>query len=177
MIQKLEEVSQTSLAEQEFKYTSSKINANFSNYSAWHNRSKLIPKYLKEFSGIERREFLKSEIEYSTQAIYTDPDDQSAWLYHQWLVMSTREIVPDFSDLEIYELISSQIKAVAELYEVEPDSKNCMFFLATYLFYCKTATNAIPEIALSCSELISNLKETDPMRKNMYTYYGKIMEV
>ena len=37
-----------SLVEQEFEYTTKMINTNLSNFSAWHNRSKLIPRLLDE---------------------------------------------------------------------------------------------------------------------------------
>ena len=37
-----------SLTEQEFEYTTKMINTNLSNFSAWHNRSKLIPLLLDE---------------------------------------------------------------------------------------------------------------------------------
>lgn len=37
-----------SMTEQEFQYTTRMIEANLSNFSAWHNRSKLIPRLLNE---------------------------------------------------------------------------------------------------------------------------------
>jgi geranylgeranyl transferase type-2 subunit alpha len=50
-----------SLAEDEFAYTARLVHANMSNFSAWHARSKLIPRVLaeREASDEERRKFLE----------------------------------------------------------------------------------------------------------------------
>lgn len=49
-----------SMTEEEFTYTTKMIGSNLSNFSAWHNRSKLIPKLLDErkADGTARRIFL-----------------------------------------------------------------------------------------------------------------------
>lgn len=52
--------STSSMVEQEFEYTTKMINSNLSNFSAWHNRSKIIPKLLNERQADHkiRRKFL-----------------------------------------------------------------------------------------------------------------------
>ena len=92
----------------ELAYTTSKISASFSNYSAWHYRSKLLPILWQEkgfqagsadirasidegalswlvYRIVQLTDTL-TEFELVKQALYTDPDDQSAWIYHRWLV-------------------------------------------------------------------------------------------
>jgi hypothetical protein len=62
-------------------YTQSRIESNFSNFSAWHQRGKLLGQ--GPFSSPEEQE---REFDLVAQALWTDPGDQSAWLYHRFLV-------------------------------------------------------------------------------------------
>ena len=72
-------------AEAELKFTSDKVNSNFSNYSAWHYRSKLLPRI--HAAGAETLEpTLKEELQLLRSAFYISPEDQSAWFYHRWLL-------------------------------------------------------------------------------------------
>ncbi|KAI9820759.1 MAG: Rab geranylgeranyltransferase [Pycnora praestabilis] len=77
-----------SMVEQEFAYTTKMIETNLSNFSAWHNRSKLIPRLLdeREADDTARRKFLDDELSLIQRALYTDPYDQSLWFYHQNLI-------------------------------------------------------------------------------------------
>eukprot|EP00158_Paraphelidium_tribonemae_P005469 Partr_v1_DN27361_c0_g1_i1_m46783 putative Alpha subunit len=66
---------------QELTYSFKKISQNFSNYSAWHYRSKLLSSRLDILL-----EDYQQELECIHSAIYTEPFDQSAWLYYRWFV-------------------------------------------------------------------------------------------
>lgn len=76
------------LAKEELSYTLRKIESNFSNFSAWHQRSKILPQVwaAQGKSAVEKRKAIDEEFELLRQAMYTDPADQSVWLYHAWLV-------------------------------------------------------------------------------------------
>ncbi|KAI4337587.1 hypothetical protein L6164_015984 [Bauhinia variegata] len=77
--------------EDELKYTEDVIGANFSNYSAWHNRSILLSKLLRERREgyCPKEKALSEEYEHVHNALFTDPDDQSGWFYHLWLLDQT----------------------------------------------------------------------------------------
>ncbi|KAI4307509.1 hypothetical protein L6164_030687 [Bauhinia variegata] len=77
--------------EEEFNYTEDLIGANFSNYSAWHNRSILLSKLLQKGSEgyFPKEKVLNEEYEHVHSALFTDPDDQSGWFYHLWLLDQT----------------------------------------------------------------------------------------
>ena len=67
----------------ELEFTSSCIAANFSNYSAWHARARL----LREVHGVPLPvAVLASELTLLRTAVYTEPDDQSPWVYRRWVV-------------------------------------------------------------------------------------------
>jgi len=68
-------------AEEELEFTMERINSNFSNYSAWHYRSKLLPR-----TSPDNRAWHHAELDLVQNAAFTDPDDSSAWLYQSWLV-------------------------------------------------------------------------------------------
>eukprot|EP00850_Spirogloea_muscicola_P007001 SM000034S12755 [mRNA] locus=s34:551309:553707:- [translate_table: standard] len=81
----------------ELQYTTEKINENFSNYSAWHYRSDLLTRIHAIESqggrgggrgpaGRIGHSVLEEEFELVKQAFYTEPDDQSGWMYHTWLL-------------------------------------------------------------------------------------------
>lgn len=83
----------------ELRYTQKKIEANFSNFSAWHCRTKILGGLWADMpedqvsgekdNGAPKRDspdvMLIAEYELVRQALWTDPGDQSGWLYHRWL--------------------------------------------------------------------------------------------
>ncbi|KAK3518804.1 hypothetical protein QTP70_014890 [Hemibagrus guttatus] len=93
--------------EQELQFTDRLISSNFSNYSSWHYRSTLLPllhpqpasdpesacqKHTSPTASPQthghrvcEKQLLK-EYELVQNAVFTDPNDQSAWFYYRWLL-------------------------------------------------------------------------------------------
>lgn len=69
---------------EEFEFTTKKIEENFSNYSAWHQRSAILPSLFS--TNDELISALLLEFELVQNAFYTEPSDQSAWFYLRWLI-------------------------------------------------------------------------------------------
>ena len=65
--------------EEEFQFTEELISRNFSNGSAWHQRTRVLVGGGEEVT-------LVTELEKLREAIYTEPDDQSSWMYHRWIL-------------------------------------------------------------------------------------------
>ena|ERR1700761_25657 len=94
----------------ELAYTTKKIEANFSNFSAWHQRTKVIGSlwasgeidkasalqkgvHVIFFGCLHTLNHLHAEFELVQNAMFTLPEDQSAWLYHRWLIGSGRSLI------------------------------------------------------------------------------------
>ncbi|CAL5430557.1 unnamed protein product [Camellia sinensis] len=74
--------------EEELHFTTDLINENFSNYSSWHNR-RLEKRAQGSFS---KEKVLTEEYDLVHQALFTNPDDQSGWFYHLWLLEQTVKV-------------------------------------------------------------------------------------
>ncbi|KAG2218567.1 hypothetical protein INT45_014156, partial [Circinella minor] len=81
------------IAQSEYDFTTKKINESFSNFSAWYQRTRLLPEIVQKLPEQERNSIAKDELYMVKEAIYTEPDDQSAWLYYRWIVGHVRDPV------------------------------------------------------------------------------------
>lgn len=127
---------QLQLAEKELKYTLFKIESNFSNFSAWHHRSLLLQPVwcAKGLDESQRRKERDDEFELIRQAIFVDPEDQSVWTYHSWLlglgrcpkrltVAKRSDLLPSDRPDPANDVLEREIASLRELLELEPDSK------------------------------------------------------
>ncbi|KAJ8583575.1 rab-protein geranylgeranyltransferase [Rhizopogon salebrosus TDB-379] len=142
----------------ELAYTSRKIGANFSNFSAWHQRSKSLV-VLWESGQLDPVESKDKEFELVSNALYTDPDDQSAWIYHRWLIGSG----------ENKEQLEREIQVITELLQEQPDSKWSMESLVHYKrLLLQNHSPDSQALKQGCVELLSRLMDLDPMRYFRY---------
>ncbi|KDR81448.1 hypothetical protein GALMADRAFT_134887 [Galerina marginata CBS 339.88] len=162
----------------ELTYTSRKIEANFSNFSAWHQRSKTLASLWRQGKLDEGKsreegkgnsipnsgcavEGVATEFELLRNAMYTDPNDQSVWMYHRWLVGT------DGSK----ELLEREIAAIQELLDEQPDSKWCMECIAHYkrLLLTKHSSDVDGKVlSEEIRSLLDRLREIDPARRRRY---------
>lgn len=74
-------------AQGEFDFSTSKILNNFSNYSSWHYRSRILSKMFilePDEETVNRKK--QEELDLVMNATFTDPSDSSAWFYQRWLL-------------------------------------------------------------------------------------------
>lgn len=85
----------------EWAFTEAKVNRNFSNYSAWHNRGLLLERLIATptSSATEIAEVVNRDITCTTNAFYVDENDQSMWLYAEFILRALQQrLFPSATD-------------------------------------------------------------------------------
>ncbi|KDN40754.1 hypothetical protein RSAG8_07929, partial [Rhizoctonia solani AG-8 WAC10335] len=143
----------------ELAYTTRKIEQNFSNFSAWHQRTKVFGLLWRDHPDVEATA-KQEEFEFVRNALWTDPGDQSAWLYHRWLIGKGDDV----------KTVKSEISSIEELVaEVGTDSKWPLQALVHYKTLLATREPTIkPNLLQECRALAEQLIQIDPMRRRMY---------
>jgi hypothetical protein len=120
----------------EWDFSTAKIQDNFSNGSAFHYRSKLLPLVLEFRSSgsasspseaYEAISLVRDEWDgILLDAIFTEPDDQTIWFYHRFIVSWAKcNIVDDGANAEVTEefegLLYDMVDSIQELIDVEKE--------------------------------------------------------
>ncbi|KAM7201248.1 geranylgeranyl transferase type-2 subunit alpha [Naviculisporaceae sp. PSN 640] len=164
----------TSMVEAEFKYTTDMINTDLSNFSAWHNRSKLIPRLLDERKADDqaRENFLNAEFAQIFQAINVGPEDQSLWYYHHFLMLNLVNpvghptIAPALTREDRVTYVTREIEQIKELLEDYDDVQLIYEALIDYtLFLCQFLERQ-PDGSEKAEIVgwLDKVKKLDPMR-------------
>lgn len=131
-----------SLVEPEFAYTTKLLQGagGMSNYSAWHNRSRLIPLVLAErgASAQERLDFLEDELALVHRNIATNPHDSALWFYHRWLIASNTEgaqgcIAPGMAPRVKVMMVRDEVEGLKELAEGGVEGRGILKALVGYV--------------------------------------------
>ncbi|CAM4644895.1 unnamed protein product [Lepidochelys olivacea] len=116
-------------AADELRFTDHLITRNFSNYSSWHYRSRLLPQLHPDprQPGRPTEAVLLKELELVQNAFFTDPNDQSAWFYHRWL-LGRAEPEPTILCVYVSREDSSLAVAFSQPVVVTPGSCDLLLF-------------------------------------------------
>ncbi|GKY98100.1 hypothetical protein MPSEU_000767800 [Mayamaea pseudoterrestris] len=164
--------------QQEFNYSLAKIMENFSNFSAFHYRSKLLPLMLNASEQLDLAEVMATELEMVENAVFTEPDDQTAWWYQNFLfdfITTTHNEANSSANTSdtpplpnwFLEMLTAHIESLRELVEeVDSRSKWPWLGLLQALGHMPSGTDTLEER----HDIINKLMVADPDRKGRYEY-------
>lgn len=189
------------MTQSELDYTTKMIKTNLSNFSAWHNRIKLIQKLLNENSAsdAERKKMLEDGGDFSfflisqqtfsltmlielkfAHAALIDPYDQSLWFHHRNLMcvfdpsLAAYTIAPNLSNAERLEYILQEKEAIQDMLDGDEDCK----WIYEALIHCDMVAAKIEgtmstQAKTEVSQWLDKLIKLDPLRKNRWLDLGQ----
>lgn len=171
----------------ELRFTDGKIGSDFSNYSAWHARATLRPS-LGEGDGRGGAAAaaaeagggaplptgvpaLRAELELVRNALYTAPEDSSAWFYHAWLLQRAAHIAAAGAEeaAAAREALEGEVGVADELLGLEPNLKWPMLAGARASLLLARAGGGGRAVAKARGWLLT-LQQADAQRQGYYAH-------
>jgi geranylgeranyl transferase type-2 subunit alpha len=187
-------------AASELAFSSEKLEQNFSNYSAFHHRTTLLRDGAATAAALDGdggeaatwRAVVGAELETVQQAVFTEPDDQSAWMYFGWLLEGVAGVdsakalrlragaggeLDTPGAEERAGLLREQLEVLQELLSEEEGCKwalltiaNIQSLLAQLCAAGGGDTEATATLKQECTANLVTLVEVDPDHKEYYAY-------
>lgn len=184
------------LLENEWKFTTEKIHQNFSNGSAFHYRSKLLPLLLHfdstsvSSAARSKSEWVRDELELIRNAIFTEPDDQTSWWYFRFILAWANPLSPfsksspltneqEVHVQEYQQMLHDEWMSINELVEAEDNKSKWgllgLYMIALIFIELEQRSGISGSIAYAgedwlelAKSYLGDLKVLDPDRKNRY---------
>ncbi|CAI4534721.1 BAL_1a_G0028950.mRNA.1.CDS.1 [Saccharomyces cerevisiae] len=167
----IESITNKSLDKEEFEYTTIKINNNISNYSAWHQRVQIISRMFQKGEVGNQKEYIRTEISYIINAMFTDAEDQSVWFYIKWFIKN--DIVCKTLDEQEYLKMLKDLRENILLInndEIEFSGKQNIWCLKILLVLEDILEEKEALTERSSEQYLVQLIDADPLRKNRYLH-------
>ncbi|KXT02502.1 hypothetical protein AC578_4168 [Pseudocercospora eumusae] len=187
VVENIERLSGKSMLEPEFEYTTKMIQSNLSNFSAWHNRGQLIPRLLDERNADAeaRKHLFDKEFDQITNALYTDPYDQSLWFYHHYLMSAldvknpkAPRILDQIADGDRLQYLEQEIDNIKHMLDGAEDCKYIYQALLDYSRrYLEIEAGNKKVMTVQMKEWLNELRKMDPLREGRWQDLEKSLKL
>jgi Protein prenyltransferase alpha subunit repeat len=173
---------------QEWEFTEQKIRDNFSNFSAFHYRSKLLPMLLqlKQQQGNNKdnnNDYLQwviaSEFELVANAVFTEPDDQTAWWYQRFLLDFMKQQQQEQDAVLNWYQDEILLPHLEQLRELQQETANNSKWVLVGVLQCNQYCSSPGYADDSTNErrsILNRLIELDSDRKERYKHLLRRLE-
>ena len=150
------------LLQSEWDFSTQKIQDNFSNFSAFHYRSVLLPWKLQS-SGDDQAQsqIMEEELQLVENAFCTEPDDQTSWWYHAFLL----DMIDNKSNDKSFSVERARLEEQAALLrDLQEDSPGKWVLLGLQRLLQSIGPDTVEEQM----QVLEQLSEMDPDRSGRY---------